>query len=226
MMIILVRTIFMFGVVIAALRLMGKRQLAQLEPSELVATIIISEIAAMPIIDAGLPIMHAAAAVATILAIELLMSESVMKSVTARRALCGKPSLLINDGVIMQNELRRNRMTADELIEELRIKDIADPGKVQYAILESNGSLSAILRPEYQPATAMQMNAAFEPASLPTVVINDGKWLRQNLEACGLSRDYVTGELRGRNITNVSQVFLLMIDKQHRFYLYPKEGSV
>ncbi|MCL2083896.1 MAG: DUF421 domain-containing protein [Oscillospiraceae bacterium] len=225
MMIILARTVIMFLLVVAAMRLMGKRQLGQLEPSELVAALIMSELAAMPIVDIGLPILHAVAAVVTIFALQMLMSEVMLKNIKARQVLCGKASLLINDGKIMQPELKRSRMTVDELIEELRLKDITDPGKVQYAMLEANGSLSAILRPEYQPVTAAQMNAATEPSSMPTIIISDGKWLRGNLEKCGLSDDYIDGELRARNVTHVSQVFLLMIDRQHKFYLYLKDEN-
>ncbi|GHV33857.1 hypothetical protein FACS18949_08830 [Clostridia bacterium] len=142
MSVIIVRTVVMYLVVVAALRLMGKRQLGELEPSELVTAIIMSELAAMPIVDTEMPVWHAIAAVATLSLLEITLSLLTLKSHIAKRLLCARPSVLMENGEMNTAEMRRNRVTRDELMEELRIQGVIDPLTVRRAILESNGKLS------------------------------------------------------------------------------------
>ena len=204
---VLLRTFFMYLLVILIMRLMGKRQLGQLSPSELVATIIISELAAMPIADESMPLHHPAGAIAIILFIELATSVIAMKSIKMRHFFNGKPSVLIHQGKIMRTELWRNRLTIDELIDELRQKDVTDLNEVQYAIMERSGVLSVIKR----------------PSLLPTILISDGRILKNNMNYIGVSEQYVKDELKIRGIKDVRDVFLLMLDEQHTFYVYTQD---
>lgn len=201
---ILYKTLFMFALVMVAMRLMGKRQLGQLEPSELVATIIMSELAAMPIADDEMPLLHPVAAILVILLIEFAMSYLALKSIKLRGVFGGKPSTLITNGRISKRALKRNRITIDELIEELRLKDISDLSTVKYAIMEGSGALSVIQH----------------PSTLPSILISDGHLLKNNLDYMGVTEKYIMDELKNRGITRIEDVFLLMLDEQHTFFLY------
>ena len=201
---VLYRTVFMYLLVMIAMRVMGKRQLGQLEPGELVATIVMSELAAMPIADINMPLHHPAGAIITILLIELGTSLIALKSIRMRDFFNGKPSILIHQGKIVRRELRRNRLTADELVDELRQKDVTDLTEVRYAIMERSGMLSVIKK----------------PSTLPTILISDGRLLKANMEYMGVSERYVEDELKTRGINSVCDVFLLMLDEQHTFYVY------
>ena len=149
MAIILIRTVIVFLSITISLRLMGKRQLGELELSELVVAILISDLAANPLQDIGIPLMNGLIPVFVLLCCELLISGWVMKSIRFRSLLCGRPSVLVENGVISQQEMRRNRFTIDELTEELRGQGIVDISKIKYAVLETDGVLNTVL---YRPA--------------------------------------------------------------------------
>lgn len=201
---IIFKTLFMFALVITSMRIMGKRQLGQLEPSELVATIIMSELAAMPIADDEMPLHHPVGAILVILLIEIIMATLALKSIKLREVFGGKPSAIIANGRISKQALKRNRITVDELVEELRQKDITDISTVKHAIMEGSGVLSVI---QY-------------PSTLPSILISDGRLLKNNMDYMGVTEKYIMDELKNRGITTVKDVFLLMLDEQHTFYLY------
>jgi uncharacterized membrane protein YcaP (DUF421 family) len=154
----LLRTVILYIVIIIAVRLMGKRQIGELEPSELVVTILMSELAAAPMQDLGTPLLYGVIPIVTLMCLTLFMSAGMLKSLKFRSLMCGRPSILMENGRILQKELRKNRFTADELVEELRGQNITDLSTVQYAILETNGKLSTILYPEDQPSKYTQRN--------------------------------------------------------------------
>ncbi len=223
MLTMIVRTFIMFILVVVALRVMGKRQLGQLEPSEFVATIMMSELAALPMSDHDIPISHAILAVAVILLLEIIMAELVLRHIRLRQLFGGKPSTIIYNGRILKNELRKNRITIDELQEELRIKGVMDFSTVQFAVMEGNGALSVMLYPQHQPLTAAQFGTVPTPQGMPVIVISDGHWLDDNLRYLGMNRDYITTELAERKIHFVADIFLLMVDEYHNFFLYTQK---
>lgn len=166
------RTILLYLVLIGVIRVMGKRQIGQMEPAEFVVTMLVANLASIPMQDGGIPLFSGLVPILTVLGVELLLSFGMLKSMGLRRLLCGKPVILIENGRILQSHLRRTRVTVDELMGHLREKDVLDPRQVQYAILETDGTLSVF--PRQQPA---------EP--LPVCLIEDGKIIPRNLTLLG-----------------------------------------
>jgi len=225
MAIILVRTLIIYLTVVLCLRLMGKRQLGELELSEFVVAVIISDLAANPLQDTGTPLLNGLIPIVVLLCLELLISGLVVKSVSFRKLLFGKPSMLVVHGKIDQAQMRKNRFTLDELMEELRGKDITDLSTVQYAILECNGTLSTILYPAERPVTAGQMGAPTSDAGYPMILVSDGKILDHNLRLAGRSRAWLDKELAARKL-NPDAVYLMTINGAGQVYFAAKEGTV
>ena len=149
-----IRTVLLYLVLIAVVRLMGKRQIGEMEPAEFVVTMLVANLAAIPMQDGGIPLYTGLVPILTVLGVELILSGLCMCSVKFRRLLCGKPVILIQNGTILRQNLRRTRVTLDELTEMLRQQNILRPETVQYAILETNGILSVFPFPKYKPASA------------------------------------------------------------------------
>ena len=167
MLVVLCRTVILFVLIIISMRILGKRQLGEMEPSEFVIALLISDIAAVPIEDNGTPLMYGVVPMFALISLELLITFGVMKNLRFRVLLCGKPSIVVQNGKIIQKELLRSRITVDELIEELRGKDVTDISKVKYAILETSGELNVILYADHKPATVSDMNIKVEDTGLP-----------------------------------------------------------
>ena len=184
-----VRTILLYFIIMLGLRLMGKRQIGELEPTELVLTMLISDLAAVPMQDFGIPLLNGVVPIVTLLALSMLLSYGCMRSIRLRRLVCGSPTTLIKDGILQQAAMRANRFTLDELIEALRSQGVTDLTTVKYAILETDGQLSVLLYPAEQPATPKQLGRAVkDDLFLPQVLINDGRVLDDGLAYRGLTR--------------------------------------
>jgi len=219
------RTVFLYIVIIIAIRIMGKRQIGELEPSELVVTILMSELAAIPMQDLGTPLLYGVIPIATLLCLTLFMSAGMLKSLRFRALICGKPSILMENGRIMQRELRKNRLTTDELVEELRVQSITDLATVQYAILETNGQLSVILYPEYQLPAKKDFGIHEQTNGLPVILINDGTSLDHNREKMGLDPSWIAEQVKKQGIDHIQNVFLLIVDERNNVYCLPKESK-
>jgi len=217
-----VRTLILYGVIVATVRLMGKRQMGELEPTELVAAILISDLAAVPMQDIGIPLLSGVVPILTLLALELLSAELSLRSIRFRNLLCGRPVFLIRDGAIDQKALAKTRLSLDELQESLREAGIARIDQVQYAILETSGKLSAFLYPAYAPLTAGAAGQPGEDFSLPLPVISDGRVLSGHLRTLGLSRAWVDRQLYLRGL-RLREVFLMTATDQGQVYLVKKE---
>lgn len=207
---IIIKTVVVFLSLLLCMRVLGKRQLGELELSELVVSILAADLAAVPLQAPELPLWYGLVPVAVLFLCELGFSLLTMKSVAARRLLCGKPCFLIREGVICQREMRRCRFTVDELTEELRGKDVSDPAEVRYAVLETDGTLNVVLYPEHRPVTAGQLGVAAPDAGYPIVLIEDGRLKRENLRAAGVTEAWVKKELRRRGCGGVQQVYALI----------------
>ena len=217
-----IRGAFLYLVLILTVRLMGKRQVGQMEPSEFVVTMLLADLASIPMDDPSVPLHHGLLPMAAVLGTELVLSVLSMDSIKLRRLLCGKPVILIENGRLIQRNLRRTRITADELSGHLRIKDVLDITTVQYAILETNGELSVFLFPRFQPPTVEECGIKPTTQSLPVTLIEDGRLLRQNLDLSGRSEAWVEKTLRRRNST-VKDTFLLTVDPAGTIVWLPKE---
>ncbi len=218
------RTIVLYLILILVVRLMGKRQLGEMEPAEFVVTMLIADLASIPMQDSGIPLLSGLIPILTVLGIQLLLAVASLKWVRFRRLLCGKPVILIGEGKIQTQNLRRARITLDELTEHLREKDVLDLGQVQYAILETNGQISVFPFPQYQPASAQ--DAGLHPASrhLPVTVISDGKLQKDNLLLTGKNRAWLEHILRGHGC-KLQDVLLFTVDKSGKIYLAKKEEA-
>ncbi len=218
------RAVFLYLMLILMVRLMGKRQVGQMEPSEFVVTMLMADLASIPMDDPSVPLHRGLIPMAAVLGTELLLSVLSMDSVGLRRLLCGKPVILIENGRLIQRNLRRTRITADELSGHLRIKDILDITSVQYAILETNGELSVFPWPQYRPATAEESGIQAEKQSLPVTLIEDSRLLRQNLAISGKDEKWLKKTL-SRHKSSIKDTFLLTVDGSNKVVWIPKEEA-
>ncbi|NMA24140.1 MAG: DUF421 domain-containing protein [Clostridiales bacterium] len=223
MAIAIIRTLILYAVIIISLRIMGKRQIGELEPAELVVAVLISDLAAHPLQDIGTPLLYGLIPVLTLLCCEVLMSGFIVKSIKFRKLICGKPSLLIHKGRIIQSEMKSNRFTLDELSEQLRKKDISDISTVKYAILETDGSLSTLLYTDQAPLTPKQMNIQVDNAGYPVIIVNEGRVLSDNLKKMGYNDIWLKRQLSERNVSDVSDVYLMTVDESGWIYFLPKD---
>ena len=219
----LLRTIILYILIIAGVRLMGKRQVGELEPSELVLSLIIADLASVPMQDYGIPLLTGIVPILTLLSVTMILSVLTMKSVRFRALLCGRPSVVVRNGAVDQREMAKNRLTVDELLEELRIQGYTDLSTVKYAILETNGQLSVLPYANQKPPTARDMKVSVEEGGLPRVVVSDGKLLERSLKALGHDRSWLDRQLAQRGCKDVSKVFLLLVDEGDAVYFAEKE---
>mgnify|MGYP002515626838 CR=1 FL=1 len=211
------RTVILYFLIMTGLRLMGKRQIGELEPGELVLTMMISDLATVPMQDFGIPLLAGVIPILTLLALSMLLSQLSLSSLRFRRLLCGTPSVLIREGVLQQEAMRRNRYTLDELLEELRGQGVSAVEDVKYAVLENSGQLSVFPWTRRQPPTADQLGLEVEEdVTLPVVLINDGRLLRRNLTARGLDEAWLREVLQKEGLASHREVFLLTLDETGR----------
>ncbi len=219
-----IRTVLLLFFVILCLRLMGKRQIGQLQPSELVVTILLSQIAATPMQDNDIPMLNTVVSILALAGVEILLSALSMKSGTVRMLVDGSPIEVIADGKIDQNALKRLRYTIDDLLEGLRQKDIFDISQVQSAVAETNGGLSVQLKAGEQPLSVSQYGKDAAEPGVPAVLIKDGKPDQAALKSAGLDLDTLQKLMKRENAA-VEQVFLLTLDATGKTFLVRKESS-
>jgi len=205
---------------------MGKRQLGELELSELVITVLISDIAAHPLQDIGIPLMNGVLPIAILFCCELIIAGVIVKSSKAKEFLCGKPSLLIVDGVIDQKEMKKNRVSLDELAEVLRGQSVLDISLIKFAILETDGRVNVILFPAEKPVTAGQLGVQTLDNGYPMILINDGKIVQKNLQLCGKDTAWLERELRKHHVKSIKEVYLMSLNASGQIYFARTEGKL
>ena len=218
------RTVILYLILIAVIRLMGKRQIGQMEPSEFVVTMLVANLASIPMQEATIPLYSGVIPILTVLGLELVLSGISLRSIRIRKLLCGKPVILIENGRILQGNLRKTRVTLDELSGHLREKDVLDVSQVQYAILETNGNLSVFPYPAHRPASAKDAGIRPKRQYLPVTVISDGKLLHENLSKLGKDEAWVHRVLEERKST-VANTWLMTADDADHITWYEKEDS-
>ena len=204
------RTLILYSLLILVIRLMGKRQIGQMEPSEFVVAILVADLASVPMQDGGIPLISGVVPILTVLGLELVMAGLSLQSIRLRRLLCGKPVILVENGKPLQENLRKTRVTLDELTGHLREKDVLDISTVRYAILETNGNLSVFPFSE-------------EAQFLPLTVISDGRLIRDNLRKAGKDEKWLEKVLR-KNKATQEKTYLLTVDGSDRVVFFRKEG--
>lgn len=216
------RTVILYLVLIAVIRLMGKRQVGQMEPSEFVVTMLVANLASIPMQDGGIPLFTGFVPIVTVLGAELVLSDLSLRSLRFRKLLCGKPVILIENGNILQKNLRKTRVTLDELTGHLREKDVLDLASVQYAILETNGNLSVFPYPKEKPASAKEAGVQVKKQYLPITIISDGKLIHENLKVAKKDTRWVQQILR-ENRAELKETWLLMVDNADHVYFCRRE---
>lgn len=220
------RTILLYGVLIVGLRLTGKRQIGQLEPIELVLMMLLSDLASVPMQDFGLPLLQGVIPIITLLAISTLLSCISVMSIRFRSLICGEPTVIIRDGIFQQSAMRRSRLTPDEVLEELRAQGISALDSVKYAVLETSGQLSVLLRSDAQPVTPQQMGITVEDdVYLPVIVIDNGRVMGGNLAKLGLDEKWLHRQLKRHDAQRVQDVFLMTVDRGGSVVLAKKEAA-
>ena len=205
------RTVVLYLVLIFSVRLMGKRQIGQMEASEFVVTMLVANLASIPMQDGAIPLYSGLVPILTVLGLELVLSGLILYSVHLRKFFCGKPVILIDNGKILRENLRKTRVTLDELTGHLRQKDVLDVSTVQFAILETDGSLSVFPYPKFRPAAAKEAGVQVKAQYLPVTIIEDGFFSEENLHKAGKDTQWLQSVL-GQKHSTVSQTLLLTVD--------------
>lgn len=223
MKLLIFRTIIIYFCVLFAMRLMGKRQLGELQPEELVSTILISNLASISIESEEAPIAASLIPLFLIAALELLGSVLSFRSQRFFNLMSGRPKTVILDGQIDQNALRLLRLTTADLMEALRGKDIFDPREVSYAVVETNGSLSAAVRPEKEPATLADLGRAAQSTNATVPFVLDGQILEDNLRWCGKDRAWLERTAQANTLLP-EEILLLIGNDTEDYFLLKKES--
>jgi len=216
------RTIFLYIIVLIVMRLMGKREIGQLQPFELAISIMIADLATIPMAETGIPITNGIIPILGLLVMHLLISVINLKSIKAREIICGKPSILIYRGRIQEKNLKKERFTINELEERLRGLNIFDIGDVEYAILETSGQVSVIQKPNRR--TTIPEDFGIEPPyeGIAYDLVVDGKVMKENLEILGKNYEWLIKQLKPYNITP-KDALVVTIDGKGNFFCQVKE---
>lgn len=210
---ILIRTVLIYLLLVVAMRLMGKRQIGELEISDLVTTLLISEIAALPITDSSVPLSHAALPIAAVVCFEVVSSALTASFPSLKKLLTARPATLIRDGKLCGSAMKRARISADELISELRQHQIGDIAEVRYAILEQNGKISVILKAEHRPPTVKELHRSVCDSGLFHIIIDKGVLNRHSLQDLQLSEETVARILSERGLHRKDIYLMMMNDR-------------
>lgn len=222
MLISILRTVVLYVFIILAIRLMGKRQISDMQPSELVVTLVVSDIASLPMQNTSQPLLSGVIPVLVLVSLEIGASVIMLKSRKIRRLICGSPVIVIEDGKLLQSELRRLRMTTEDLFGQLRQQNIFSIDDVQYCIVETNGTVSVLEKPEKRTPTLSQLGIKAEDSKLETVVISDGELITSSLKLCGQDESAVNNILSENN-KNLSDVFIMTLDRLGNYKIIDKE---
>ncbi len=221
----IIRTTVMYIFVTLAIRLMGKRQIGDMQPNELVVTLLISEIAAIPLQDTTQPIINGVIAIFVLVILEILVSVITMKSLAARKLMSGKSVVIIKNGIVDQNAMKQVRMTTLDLVELLRENGVFDISQAAYAVLEVNGNLSVLLKSECSPATLKDLNVSAGPQALFLPVICDGKIIEESLSAIECEKSTVTKILK-KEKKNESDVFLMTMNRFSEYKIVGRRKGI
>jgi len=212
--VVIVRAVILYATVTVIMRLLGKRQIGELEPSELVVTIMLSELAAIPLQDMGMPLVSGVLPILLLLCFELIASYTIFRSPYARRILCGSSNIVIQDGRFVQRELEKQRITAEEIIEKLRLAGESDLRGIKHAFLETDGNLSYI---KYEQSPAPQSTEPF------FTIVDRGRMISQNLLTAGLTETWVLQEIKKGGGRGQKDVYFMNANKNREFSLFLKE---
>ncbi len=223
MLILTIRAVILYFLVVLIVRIMGKHQIGQLQPYELVITIMISELASIPMQDPDIPLINGIVPILTLLFLQISLSFLSLKSEVAQRLICGGPSILIENGKINEPELTRLRFNLNDLLEQLRLKDVPNIANVEYAILETSGKLSVITKSQRRSLSPEDLKLETEYEGMPTSLIIDGVLKKENLSRVKLDETWLKNELQKFGLKKWQDVFLASLDTTGKLFLQPKK---
>lgn len=225
MLITFFRSIALYIIVLIVMRLMGKREIGQLQPFELAISIMIADLASIPMTDPGIPIFNGIIPILGLLVMHLLISIINLKSSKAREIICGRPSILIYRGKINENNLKKERFTINELEERLRGNNVINLGDVEYAILETSGQVTVIQKPDKRNTIPQDFNIMPEYEGIPYDLVIDGKVMKENLKAIGKDYNWLKKQIEKFNM-KPEEAFVVTIDGKGQIFCQKKEKGV
>lgn len=222
MLITFFRSIVLYVLVLIVMRLMGKREIGQLQPFELAIAIMIADLASIPMTEIGIPIYYGIVPILGLLMMHMFISFLNMKSINAREILCGRPSILIYRGKIIEKELKKQRFTINELEERLRGNDVFNIGDVEYAILETSGQVTVIQKPEKRNVTPEDLNINPDYEGIPYDLVVDGKVMTENLKELGKNYKWLEKQTEKFNI-KPEEALVVTLDAKGQIFCQKKE---
>lgn len=214
----IIRTIILFVVVVTSLRIMGKRQVSQLQPYELVIVIMLSALAAIPMEDTAIPLASGLFPILTLLVVQVVLSYTAMKSERARGVICGTPSILVRNGHIEEGELSRLRYNVNDLLEQLRSKNVPNIADVEFAVLETSGELSVCPKSQKRPVVPADMGLPTPYEGLPVTLVIDGRVLERNLAMVNLDVNWLKEELGKFGFSDPADIFFASLDTEGKLF--------
>lgn len=222
MLVTLIRTLILYIFMIAIMRIMGKRQIGELQPTELVITLLLSEIIAIPMQDNDIPLVSTFIPALVLVGFEIITSLISLKSVRFRTLIQGHSIIIIDDGKLNYEKIKELRFSIDDILEALRQKDVFDISQVQYAIVETNGNISVMLKPENEPVTMKDLNLTCEDNGLPCIVILDGEVIKADFRTCHMTDKKLEKILKNDKI-DIKNTLLMTVDKSGNKVVLKKE---
>ena len=222
MLLSIVRTVLIYIFLFIALKAMGKRELAQLHPFELVVLFMISEMATLAMQGDGIPLTNSIVPIVTLAILQITGSLIALKTPAFRSFISGSPSVIIRNGVVQQSELKKLRMTIDDLEESLRFQGFFSVSEVEYAIMETNGQVSAMPKTVHRPVKPSDLALSPAPESPPFMIIQDGVLDMPRLKESGFNREWLEKQLRSNHIEKISDIFIGLIDCNGSFFFQLK----
>lgn len=223
MLIPLIRTFILYFTIIISMRFMGKRQVGEMQPAELVITILISAVASVPMQDIELPLLHGIVPIIVLVSAEVIMSSLSLKFPVLRKIISGKAITIIENGEINQTSLRKLRVNIDDLLEDLRLKDVFDIRTVKLAQMETNGRLSVLIDAKYTPPSSKDLNIEVEASNPFEILIADGKIDKKSLQKINKSEAWLMSIIKSYGAQSIDEVFFLACNQKAEIVFEKKE---
>jgi len=225
MLVMTLRTLILYLVVLIVVRIMGKRELGQLQPFEFVVAILIADLVSVPMSNTGVPIFYGIIPVLTLLVAHLTISQISLKNAAFRDLISGKPTIVVSNGIIDELALRNLRYNLDDLLEQLREKNIFSLENVEYAILETSGRLSVLPKDNKRQPIIEDFDFEEKEIWIPRNIIMDGEIDDSELQYSGISRDELSNKLKNMGYGSIKEIFICTVCKDQRFYIQPKRKN-
>ena len=225
MFVVMFRTLILFALVIVAMRIMGKRQIGQLQPYELVVLIIVSALAAIPMEDIAIPLFNSIIPIILLVVFQVVTSYVAQRSEKVRSLVCGRPSIIIQNGKIIETKLREMHLNINDLLEQLRICGYHNINDVEFAIFETNGDLSVIPKSQYRPLQPRDLEIETQYEGVPHPLVVDGNINFENLGKTGLDLLWLQNEMKKQGINDLKEILFASLDTEGQLYVQRKEGS-